>query len=221
MVCSLAKILPHFVLSSELWGHETCVLVYFLFFVSVQIFFCWLICSRPIFQHIVNIAVPVWGHIHHLAQVLKPWKSELCLWITVHKNIFPLHPPQVALITDESLLSVVLTLLAVFLVCWGARPILSLAIFAKMNFTRSPQALRSTCIDRRGGLEYVYLWVTAAPSSLPHITPSISLLLSCPVVVGNVPTAYRSAWTACMHVWVCVCVHTCVFKHFLWNIVHL
>lgn len=126
--------------------------VYFLFFVSMQIFVCGLICSRHLFQHIFNIAVPVWGHMHNLALVLKPWKSQLCLWITIHKNIFPLHPPQVALITDESLLSVVLTLLAMFLVFWGAWPILSLAIFAKMNFTHSPQALGSTCIDRRGGL---------------------------------------------------------------------
>ena len=156
MVCSIAKIFPHFVLSSEFWGHETCVLVYFLFFVFVQMF-CGLICSRPLFQHIFNIAVPVWGHMYHLAQAHKPWKSELCIWITVFKNMFPLHPPQVALITDESFLSVVHTLLPMFLVCWGAWPILSLAIFARMNFTHSPQAIRSTCIDRRGGLEYCNL----------------------------------------------------------------
>lgn len=100
---------------------------------SCKIIFCGLISSRPLFRHIFNIAVPVWGHMHHLARVLKPWKSELCLWITIHKNIFPLHPPQVALITDESLLSVVLTLLAMFLVCWGAWPILSFGHFFCQN----------------------------------------------------------------------------------------
>lgn len=53
--------------------------------------------------YIFNIAVPGRGQIHHLAPVLKPWKSKLCLWITIHQNKFPLHPPHEALITEESL----------------------------------------------------------------------------------------------------------------------
>lgn len=83
--------------------------------------------SRVLFQHIFNIAVPSRGQIHHLAQVLKPWKPKLCLWITIHQNKFPLLPPQRGLDhRSEPLLSVVLTLLAMFLIRWWLWPILNL-----------------------------------------------------------------------------------------------
>lgn len=75
--------------------------------------------SRVLFQHIFNIAVPGRGQIHHLAQVLKPWTSKLCRWITIHQNKFPLQPLQRGLDhRSRPLLSVVLTLLAVFLIRW-------------------------------------------------------------------------------------------------------
>lgn len=64
-----------------------------------------LFCSRVLFQHIFIIAVPCRSQTHHLAPLLKPWKSKLCLWITIHQNKFPLQPPQEALIREENLFS--------------------------------------------------------------------------------------------------------------------
>lgn len=95
-----------------------------------------LFCSRVLFQHIFNIAeVRGRGQIHHLVLVLKPWKSKLCLWITIHQNKFPLQPPQRGLDhRSEPLLSVVLTLLAMCLICWWAWPILNLPNFFLTNW---------------------------------------------------------------------------------------
>lgn len=64
-----------------------------------------LFCSRVLFQHVFIIAVPCRSQTHHLAPLLKPWKSKLCLWITIHQNKFPLQPPQEALIREENLFS--------------------------------------------------------------------------------------------------------------------
>lgn len=55
-----------------------------------------------LFHFIFNAVVPSRGQTHHLAPFLKPMKSKLCLWITIHQNTFPHRAPHGALITEES-----------------------------------------------------------------------------------------------------------------------
>ena len=78
-----------------------CTLIY-CFHNSLFPFLC-ILFFGVLFQHVFNIAVPGWGQIDHLVLLLKPRKSKLCLWITIHQNKFPQHPPHKALITEESL----------------------------------------------------------------------------------------------------------------------
>lgn len=187
----------------------------FFTFVSVRIFVYGLICSRPLFQYIFNIAVPVWGHMHHLAQVLKPWKSELCLWITVHQNNFPLHPPQVALITDESLLSVVLTLLAMFLVSAGEPGLYLVWSFLPKWILHAVLRHSGPHVQTEGGtwicLSLCDGHTVIAPP--PHNSFHLSAALpssGCWQGAHCSPVSLNS---------LCVCVR--VLKHFLWNIVPL
>lgn len=77
-----------------------CTFLYFCFLIILRL---WIVLYRVLFQNIFNIAVPGRGQIHHLALLLKPWKSKLCLWIAIHQNKFPQCPPHKALITEENL----------------------------------------------------------------------------------------------------------------------
>lgn len=88
----------------------------------------------------------------------------------------------------------------------AAWPILSLAIFAKMNFTRSPQTLRSTCIDRRGTricLSLCERHTAIAPP--PHNSFHLSAALpssGCWQYAHCSPVSLNSL---CACVYVCVC----------------
>lgn len=63
--------------------------------------------------HIVLFPSFISAHIEHCRSHLRSdvpcgtgpqaLKSKLCLWITIHQNKFPVHPPQETLITDENL----------------------------------------------------------------------------------------------------------------------
>lgn len=111
-----AKVVYHCILSTKSAASTTfrmfqrklmrtacpCRCIFYTFF-SHYFSFDGLVASQVLFRHIFNIVVPVRGRGHHLALLLKPRKSKLCLWITIHQNKFPLQPPQVVLITEESL----------------------------------------------------------------------------------------------------------------------